>query len=185
MKNFTFKKFMKHSLLIIILSICIFTTSCHKKKDTPQLPPETQTGAGTFGCVVNGKDYLIADYPDAFATFIYLNDIYSHGYYFTIRVSKKSPSWVMGILTDSLYVQQNGVYQLSNDPNAHGTAWALYVSGSNEYYSQSSLQGELEITKLDSIKQFVSGKFWFDAVDTVNNDLVHITDGRFDLHYTR
>ena len=179
----------KSPFYVAFLFFILFSfASCRKHKPinpVDKLPPETQTGAGTFGCVVNGKDYLIADYPDVFATYIYLNDNYSHGYYFTIRASKKSPSWIIGILTDSLCIQQNEVYNLSNNPYTMGATWAVYMSTQNEYYSQSSLQGELRITKLDSINQFVSGTFWFDAIDTISNKTYQIRNGRFYLHYTR
>ena len=38
-------------------------SSCNKNEipptdNPPQLPPETQTGANTFGCLVNGKVWL-------------------------------------------------------------------------------------------------------------------------------
>lgn len=46
------------SLLIYFLTVTVLTASmCKKKPVDPidQLPPETQTGANTFGCLVNGE----------------------------------------------------------------------------------------------------------------------------------
>ena len=51
---------MKKIITVILLST-LLGASC-KKTNTPsptdQLPPTTQTGANTFGCLVNGKVYV-------------------------------------------------------------------------------------------------------------------------------
>lgn len=52
-----FKKPVKTSLLFSILCFLFFTNIKCKKNDVitvDQLPPATQTGAGTFGCLLNG-----------------------------------------------------------------------------------------------------------------------------------
>jgi hypothetical protein len=45
-------------LLLLITSFILLSSSCQKEKlknPTDELPPETQTGANTFGCLVNGQ----------------------------------------------------------------------------------------------------------------------------------
>ncbi|TXT34444.1 MAG: hypothetical protein FD136_331 [Chitinophagaceae bacterium] len=45
------------SFLIIAVSFVLLSSSCRKNKPVnpiDQLPPETQTGANTFGCLVDG-----------------------------------------------------------------------------------------------------------------------------------
>ncbi len=56
MKNIKF-------ILTAIAVISLFTFSqCKKNKnEEPQLPPETTTGANTFGCKVNGKVFVPKD----------------------------------------------------------------------------------------------------------------------------
>ena len=47
---------MKHTLLIALVLTSLLFPQCKKNKnDEPALPPETQIGANTFGCLVNGK----------------------------------------------------------------------------------------------------------------------------------
>ena len=50
-------------LLVTLALLALFTFSqCKKNKtDEPQLPPETTTGAMTFGCKVNGKVFVPKD----------------------------------------------------------------------------------------------------------------------------
>ena len=47
---------------ILLPLLALLLMQCHKKDPDPakpedQLPPATQTGAGTFGCLVNGKPW--------------------------------------------------------------------------------------------------------------------------------
>ena len=54
-------KYIKITLLALGV-ITLFTFSqCKKNKEEPQLPPETTTGAMTFGCKVNGKVFVPKD----------------------------------------------------------------------------------------------------------------------------
>ena len=49
------------SLLIIIATFLLLGSSCKKDKlvnEIDKLPPATQTGANTFGCLVNGKAWI-------------------------------------------------------------------------------------------------------------------------------
>ena len=44
-----------------MLMIFFTFSKCKKEKDQPQLPPETITGAMTFGCKVNEKVFVPKD----------------------------------------------------------------------------------------------------------------------------
>ena len=49
---------MKHKLLSL-LSIALLLMQCKKDEPSPeeQLPAATQTGANTFGCLINGQTW--------------------------------------------------------------------------------------------------------------------------------
>lgn len=72
------------------------------------------------------------------------------------------------------------------------TAYAQYFNGANGNSTDTWLfktkdliyKGILTVKKLDTINQIISGTFWFTAVNS-NGDTVKITDGRFDVYYTR
>ena len=62
-------------LLLLATSFILISSSCKKNKsDNPinQLPPETQTGANTFGCLVDGKVFLPKD-PETFDLYSLVN----------------------------------------------------------------------------------------------------------------
>src|SRR5437773_8453594 len=46
--------------IFISLLLCslFLSNSCRKQKNEEQLPPATQTGANTFGCLVDGKVWI-------------------------------------------------------------------------------------------------------------------------------
>jgi len=46
---------MKHFFLFLALPLLL--VSCKKNDPVSALPPETQTGANTFGCLVNGQPW--------------------------------------------------------------------------------------------------------------------------------
>lgn len=183
---------MKYKFLFLIFSlffISLTASECKKHKPgnpVDQLPPATQTGAGTIGFLANGQAFTTI-YPKVYATYIFTTqDGYSLG--INAKGIINDNKWVLNIVSDSLQIEQNKIYLFNNNLGYGFTAKNSFGGGyitTQIYITKPYLQGQLYISHLDSIKQIVSGTFWFDATDTVSNDLVHVTDGRFDLHYTR
>ncbi|MGH2643346.1 MAG: DUF6252 family protein, partial [Chitinophagaceae bacterium] len=153
------------------------------------LPPATQTGAGTFGCKINGQ-IDTANYADnfgAFATYLHLvyppEYSFEDGYFLSIN-GKKRHHWYITLHADSLKVFQGSTYNLGR--KEQGECSAIYTDADyNLYITQDSLNGKMTITKLDSINQIISGTFWFNAIDTITGEKVQVRDGRFDLLYTK
>jgi hypothetical protein len=180
--------------VFIGLLLCLFA-SCKKKQAEPteleKLPPATQTGANTFGCLVNGQAFLPkANFGNGApyqCNYIYYNGNYN----FTVGASydgggNSSTAIVLG--TIDLPISQGQTLKLSNyNQSGKGFGELLSItnySRINDYLTTVSYAGELHIAKLDQTNQIVAGTFFFDAVNT-NGEIVHITDGRFDMKYTR
>jgi len=78
--------------LLLILSLTLLSSSCKKHviKPIDQLPPATQTGANTFGCLVNGAAFLPAG-GDFSGPIKQCNYIYtSGGFSFDVGASNKN-----------------------------------------------------------------------------------------------
>ena len=105
-KNVTMKQ-----LLLFALSFVLISNSCKKKKDEePQLPPETTTGAYTFGCKVNGRVFVPRSgggRPGLFAQYVNLGTGPGGGWFLSINVSdnKNQGSKNISLNTDSLFVE--------------------------------------------------------------------------------
>lgn len=174
---------MKALLSILLLACTLFLLGCRKKKPPqPQLPLETQTGAGTFGCKINGK-IDTANYADNFGAYAVYEYINNRGYYTQIVGFKKN-NWYIFLKADSLKLNQNQYYNFYNYHKI-GAVKAVCTLGSYTFFTDSLLQGTLYISKLDTAYQIISGTFWFDAIDTVTGEKVNVRDGRFDLLYTK
>lgn len=174
--------------------LCLFLvfTACSNDDDAPPnpidlLPPATQTGENTFGCLLDGEVFT----PNAFS--VPYNCFYQYvdgEYYFYVSAKNKGKGITKGISigTEGLQIIKNNTYILKQriEGNAFGF---LYIGNSNtgeilEIYTSSIHTGELIITNLDLENNIVSGTFWFDVQD--NEGEVHkIREGRFDMKFTQ
>jgi uncharacterized protein DUF6252 len=179
---------MKRLPFLLFIVVVLISFRCKKEK-TPeeQLPPETQTGAGTFGCLIDGKIFKPKGDP---LTGPVLRCAYQNidgGFYFQLKASNKGDiNYNIGIFTDSLKIQQ-GITLVLKNQNVPGEAYGLYtvskIQGSTEYQTNATDTGEIAIKKLDEINRIVSGTFWFDAINSLGQK-VKVREGRFDLKYS-
>lgn len=173
------------NLLLLFFAI---TLSCCNKDDDSQsiaeidkLPPATQIGANTFGCLLDGKAFLPGNGNNP------LDCVYQYvdgSYFFALQANKRDElnnRVSIAIGTNSLQIEEGFTYQLLE--NSSGNATGIYSYAANSTYTSSTHFGEIRITKLDEINHFVSGTFWFNIIDYQGNSHT-ITDGRFDIHYT-
>ena len=81
-------KILKLLPVLLFSIIILFTTQCKKDKNKePELPPETNTGAMTFGCKVNGKVFVPQDgngKPGLFVQYINYGDVPDGGWHLNI-----------------------------------------------------------------------------------------------------
>ncbi|MEZ4856437.1 MAG: hypothetical protein R2812_08200 [Gelidibacter sp.] len=175
---------MKNILLLCMLAVTL--SCCNKNDDQPanpidQLPPATQTGANTFGCLLDGEVFLPDNLPNSTNCFYQL---VNGGYYFTVRATNyQSDLKVISIKTAQLQIAEGLTYNLYEE-YISGNAFGNYTFNSNENYTSHTNTGELTITKLDFDNNIVSGTFFFDIED--QNGVVHeIREGRFDMQFTQ
>lgn len=167
---------MKNLIYFILLLPLFSLIGCEDDDDnTPtnpidQLPPATQTGANTFGCLINGE-------PMAITNSLNMTAIYQGG---------------------GIYFGGGGAYMIVLDPFAinisyefmdigEGTARAKYTKEIQEgvfcfYEYGDTYEGFVRFSKIDTTNYIISGTF---ELSTVNDDCetVHITNGRFDMRY--
>ena len=166
------------------LALLLFTFSqCKKKTEEPQLPPETTTGAMTFGCKVNGKVFIPKDgrgRPGLYCQYVNLGTGPGGGWYLNIPAVdlQVSPNIGISVTTDSLLIQEGMVYQFKN---TKGTAQVFYYQAI-EYHKLDNDIGELFIKKFDQINRIISGTFFFTGTNSTG-EKINITEGRFDIRY--
>ena len=146
------------------------------------LPPATQTGENTFGCLLDGEAFLPGGGINP------LDCVYQFvdgGYYFALQGNKRDEEdnrITIALGTISLEIEEGQIYNLYE--YQEGNAVGVYSYATNTSYTSSEFSGKLKITKLDYENHIVSGIFWFNVQD--ENGIVHeIREGRFDMQFTQ
>lgn len=175
-----------HSLLFCFLSL----TAIQCKKD--KLPPETQDGNNTIGCLVNGQvftpkgSFLSSGY-NCFYQRLFAGD---SGYVFQVSGSDLRNSSNLKAITIGIGGMKitQGLQIPLTDATQIGNGRGQYVGGNPElqyiYYTTKVVTGMMYIKKFDEVNNIAAGTFWFTAVNSFG-DTANITEGRFDVKFTR
>ena len=172
---------------LIVLSFLLILVSC--KKEVNELPAATQTGANTFGARVKGELWIpqgfgvVPTAPILEASYSGNNAIIIHARNFS---SSPTETEIEIYLQDAT---KPGTYLL-NQTTAHfpnqSAGYAYYVerrfTPTNEWITNKQYTGKVEVTRLDTVNNIISGTFEFNAINLYNAPQpITITDGRFDV----
>jgi hypothetical protein len=176
--------------IVLILLIAFTLTNCNNDDDKPKtelekLPPATQTGAQTFGCLIDGKAFVPPKFgtnaPNAFYQFVGGAYTLSIGGNTSGNPNLKTISigcLDMPLIQETTYVLKE---RLTNN------YFGLYLIGGGIYgtYETNIIEnGTLTITRFDPTNFIISGTFSFTAKEINTGETVEITEGRFDMQYT-
>ncbi|QKG57324.1 hypothetical protein GKZ68_12260 [Hymenobacter sp. BRD128] len=174
-------------LSLLLLAVLLGLSQCKKSDPTPPptpsqlglLPPATQTGQRTFGCLVNGQAWTPAGSPfgGPLFTAVYLDNRLGISASRKLLVNGTNSFQRMGFSISKIY--HTGTYSL-NDSSRVGSYEDFDKSCS--MYTSSSQVGKVIITKLDFVNQIVSGTFAF-TLEAPTCGKVIVTDGRFDTRF--
>jgi hypothetical protein len=169
----------------------MFTASRCKKEE---LPPETQEGKNTFGCYINGELLVPGGGGLGPIKTCYYQSIYpgESGYVFQLE-AKRSEDNDCGLRTvtitlDSVRIVEGntyklGIYKIGNG-NGRYNHYPPICGDPIKFETFDESSGEIYFKKFDEVNHIAAGTFWFTAVNSMG-DTVKITDGRFDMKYTR
>ena len=140
------------------------------KTELEKLPPITQEGKNTFGCLVNGKAWVTKTSIDAAA-------VYQQGI-LQVDAMVQSKSFFQSQFFLIRYPKE-GSFMLNDTVNSR-----IFMIDSNtrcEYITDDlNGSGTLSISKFDLQKKVVSGVFEFSVRQSTCEELI-VTNGRFDL----
>ncbi len=184
----------KKALNLLLAGVFILSCAFSCDEDDPpkpptQLPPITQTGAYTFGCLLDGEVWLPKSYSISIvnpSAVLFVD--YSTGLFKIIathdRKNEDSPKQVMGFYLyhinrhDSIYwdtVDTNSFFAMEILPPNTGGANKSYMSLSNS-------NSWIYLSRFDTINRIASGTFSVDLLNVDDDqDTVHIREGRFDV----
>ena len=178
-------------LLLLLLSACsLFDRD--RPVPEPQLPPLTNVGANTFGCLVDGELWL----PESDNwSYVPVRGMFSNGTLLTIghRINGKD-SISQGLILKVIGVFHPDTFHLGywerDYPfEASNASFADFGNVFFDYQTQgmqaSADAGTVIITSIDtastSATRHVAGTFEFKGFNEETNRWVSITEGRFDV----
>lgn len=199
---------MKNLIIILFSFFLVAGLQCPKESFINQtstkpemiLPPISTSGLNTIGCKIDGKVWV--PYSER-------GNWLFPGPSFLNAGINRNQNWKLAIGGMQLERQSKNdinvieiyISQLNTDTvfiltkNRKGN-FGYYVpimtpcftpdsnTCSPAYFTDESLNnGAVQILKFDSIKQIVSGTFYFTVIDSTTKIKHEITDGRFDLRY--
>lgn len=182
---------MKNIISLLFLSVMVCLSSCDNDDDNSgdTLPPATQTGANTVGCLVDGEVFLPKS--EGINPAVVVNYEFFEGDFFfglTFKDQRGTIDEIVSLGTGYITLEENINYILDKNTTDDGD----YVGGggayrpsnldNGQYLTTSSVSGELTITRIDLSNSIISGTFWFDAVNE-DGEIVEIREGRFDYQY--
>ena len=187
--------------LLMSLRVCLCVTllafasckSCKKDADPENtLPPATQTGANTFGAVINGQAWV----PNGRSTIPAIKPIndgyigYEPKYSVHIRTYASDKS---GLQLYVRSVTKPGRYPLSFDTgtdlvNPSTKNFGLYYAyGATiddpdyNYITTSQGTGFVDFVVADTANKRLAGTFEFEGIDFPSGKRIKVTGGRFDI----
>jgi hypothetical protein len=171
---------------IAIMLLFSFSQCKKNKNEEAQLPPETNTGANTFGCRISGQVFLPRNGRSLISnkigfTFRFLNLSGSTGVNFGFVVTdwRASPLQYLILEADSIPITAGTTYLFKNQT---GNPRAGFYNGGVSYIVLDN-DGTLTVTKYDEANRVFSGFFSFMGTNTTTGEKINITEGRFDIRY--
>ena len=189
---------MKTTILKIVLFLFALTlVNCTKSDDQDQLPPITQTGANTFGAIVDGNVFIPKDKTGYYAPGggrpkglnISSGDGITTANYYAISVSNYINTDIYIYIPEDRPEQKSYIFKSSpgvgsglDTPNYPHVFCYIndikYISYENS--------GAINFEKVDFTEQVCAGTFYVKLKNQNNeDDIIEITDGRFDLICTQ
>jgi hypothetical protein len=166
------------SLLLVTWGF-LMVASCKPKEDA--LPAPTTDGLNTFGCKINGKVWVANGIrndqgPAAKAIEVEFRQLSATSFYLFIHTNASTEDRVQLTLPKGV-IGTNMLTNRYNDP------FAIYYDNQFRLFNTiESNPGKLVITRLDTLNRIVSGTFEFDGQYIVSKEIVHVTEGRFDIN---
>ncbi|NRB58308.1 MAG: hypothetical protein HRU50_00030 [Winogradskyella sp.] len=170
--------------ITLLLVITLILWSCSNDNNNCHgidcLPPATQTGEGTFGCLVNGEPYV--DNSGSFNCYYQFVD---GEYYFNISPKKDIINIDQIRISSNMmeFVLNTSIELNENSPNEFYAEIGL-LDTPGDFTTTNEIDGTIIITKFDAESNIVSALFEFNILIPSTGETIHITEGRFDSLFT-
>ncbi|MBK3518149.1 DUF6252 family protein [Carboxylicivirga marina] len=173
--------FSKLTLPIMLIGIVLMGSGCEKDDKTPELPPITQSGENTFGCLVNGEVWLPKKGMITTPPYRVVNNQYKDGRW--IIIANNSFQTINLTICNDSVLNGTSTFNMESLENCSSARFNDSTNNTDEYFftNGDNYNGKVTISRFDLDELIISGTFYFDAISDKGN-AVQIKEGRFDLN---
>lgn len=172
----------KYTLLLLFAALSSLGIQCKKERtELEMLPPVTTYGAGTFGCLINGRAWPVYEKGNQDYDLYYHASTLDIAY--SVHPGANGLSLYESIVISTNKVNKPGVYWIKHEnDNFFGITYKdeTFLSGSDINKGHFLY---LNISRLDSVNRIVSGTFSFSLYNYWGTKRIRVEEGRFDLPY--
>lgn len=181
---------MRQFLLYTALLLLVQCSKCKDNDPSPeaQLPPATQTGANTFGCLVNGEPFTPAGRVGLGSNLYFEYDPTFNGGTFVVQAYRVGDGRKQYVTLTAVPVSGPGTYSFALPDTVAEAAYfdSQLVRPCNDVatdYPDVYRKGTLTLTHVDYSTGIIAGTFEVKFVRTGGCDTVRFTKGRFDVTF--
>lgn len=106
----------------------------------------------------------------------------------TANFNNKTPK-IISLATNSLEIESNSTYHLTTREKYNFYAEVTFDNEPplflNDNTTNINNPGMIDINVFNLEENIISGKFYFQIQDTINNKIYNITEGRFDAQFNQ
>ena len=169
-------------LWLLLLALCSIFAACKKdhppKTELEKLPPATQTGANTFGCLLNGQVWIPKDNYGQATFKLDVDPTFQNGAFGVRAIRYYSGQNFQSVSFGSDSCKTSGGYSFTVNRNRAGYAdYGIPLVLSSGDLGVICI-GNFTITRYDVQNRIFSGTFEFTL--SKGTDTIKITQGRFD-----
>ena len=187
---------MKTYLYLSLAAALLGLSQCKKYDPEADLPPATQEGKNTAGCLINGEVFSATGFGSGPGRVAGIAGGFAEDSLYQLRLNGKAGGKEYSIsvfianfprtgkpLVGTYLLNKNTPYSPPELPwycQNHATVTPNDYSG--ELYGTTSIYtGQVQITRADVLHHIASGTFEFTAVSNLDpNKTIRVTSGRFD-----
>ena len=170
-------------LKTILFLFTVAFYNCENNDPQDQLPPITQTGANTFGAIVDGSVFVTKNKTGYYAPgggrprgITVLRGTS----YFSIAASDYNNVYIYIYIPKNTPLETTYDFKLSNGRPANGDEPHCFAIINDIGYKSYENSGTITFTKIDEVKGIIAGTFSLN-IKNDNNDIINISEGRFDI----
>lgn len=167
-----------------LLLFCFCFAQCKKnpvaKTELEKLPPITQTGANTFGCLINGMAWIPNDNYGQPTFKLDVDPTLGNGIFVVSAVRYNANSNSISFAFGSVACKNAGTYNLINQGQVFSYSNSQLLCSYDNNSAGVYKSGTFTITRYDLTNRIFCGTFDFTIYKQGCDDTLHFTNGRFD-----